>query len=107
VDVYGIWNIEGIADMDVYGRGCIQSGRSGSPPTLIDCIEESATFPPRPPTYPLGKPPWRLDHASGTKVIDANGQEVFRISGDRWQDTYFMIEAVNGAWGGQVEDGSG
>lgn len=64
-----------------------QPERSGSPPTLIDCIEESATFPVRPPTYPLteyikaprGTPAWCS--AMENKVIWAHG-EIERLQAD-------------------------
>jgi hypothetical protein len=53
VDLYGMRNIEGIADMDVYGRLCIQSWRAGSLTGNQQFQWLRLDFSARPPTYPL------------------------------------------------------
>jgi hypothetical protein len=103
-------NIEGIAGMDVYGRGCIQSGRAGSLTATIDSIEESATFQARPPTCPHDEHErLRADVADYKQAAEVLRDEVKRLRAviDEMAGVLLRARLVPDDMGGQVEDGSG
>jgi hypothetical protein len=81
----------------------IQSWRAGSPPTTTDSIEESATFPARPPTYPLGKRVGLLLEEASGEIPEQPGL-VARL-GNMILELYQRTPCDCIKVAGQVEDG--